>query len=775
MRAACLGVVIFAILAAPSSAPAKTYRFDMGTEQSELRTGFTRVTPASKYTKKLGYGWGSTDALEAQAKHYGAQWQRDEHRGTDEPPPIYTNELTCDAVYSKRPGTFLVDLPPGDYEVYVLSGCSAPSPQFYHSFEIAVGQNRASVKIPGPYIFERRVLKATVKQLPLAVEFLPTTDWVVAGVIVYPVAEAAAVRAELLDPLEREIDFLPPEVARRWRQTPPVEATPPPALRQTDRGRGYAVFARHWSEPIYPDTVPRTGELDPKLEAFAAWGQYESVTFTVLPLRDLSGVIVKAGELRLGQAIIPARNVDVRSVRYMQVRPNYAKFFSYHIAPDVLEHRESLALRRGCNQTWWITVKVPDDAVAGVYEGALTFRPADAAPVEVPLRLRVLPIRLRKNTDYIYGMFYRDPLGMWEPKGSVAENEYFVRKAELERQDMADHGMNTHVSTVSGLARDPQGRWTIDGADTERRIFLDRRFGLADKPLVVSLPVEEWYIKLVDKRGLGNHLRLVPADVPQSFFDNITRMVETTEQERRLRGWPEFLYYPVDEPELAANPVRFTRDVLKAIRRVPGVRTFVTADPSEEQFAPLWPYVDVWCCQPFVFDCEKIHRLSREKHIEFWCYPNHISGENDHTPVRGARMTWGFGFWRSGFKAVIPWIYQWTVGNPWNYLDGDIMDFMIRSTPDGEPIPVALWEAYRAGIDDGRYLYTLEQLVAEGKQKGGRAALSASEGERELKRVWDAIAVQPIYQYKGLWSGAEFDAYRWRLAAKILELQEALK
>jgi hypothetical protein len=184
--------------------------------------------------------------------------------------------------------------------------------------------------------------------------------------------------------------------------------------------------------------------------------------------------------------------------------------------------------------------------------------------------------------------------------------------------------------------------------------------------------------------------------------------------------------------------------------------------------------VDVWCCQPFVFGQEKIQQLSRAKHIEFWCYPNHISGENDHTPVRGARMTWGFGFWKSGFKTLIPWIYQASVGNPWNYLDGSAMDFMNRSTPEGQPIPVALWEAFREGIDDGRYVYSLAQRIEEAKRKGGKAAELARQAEQDLKYVWEAIEVQEKYKYDRLWAGADFDAYRWLLAARICELQEAL-
>jgi len=304
---------------------------------------------------------------------------------------------------------------------------------------------------------------------------------------------------------------------------------------------------------------------------------------------------------------------------------------------------------------------------------------------------------------------------------------------------------------------------------------MDRKYGLAGKPMAVEFPVSWWYSVLINKHGMGNHMRLVTSEVPQSFFDEVTKMVEAIEREKKNYHWPEFLYYPIDEPSGHAAAVQFMVNVMKAIKRVPGVRTYVTADPSEDSFNPMWPYVDVWCCQPFVFGYEKIRRLSREKHVEFWCYPNHISGENDHTPVKGARMTWGFGFWKSGFRTLIPWIYQADIGDPWNYLDGSSMDFGVRSTPDGEPIPVALWEAFREGIDDGRYLYTLQQLVIEGKQRGGGAAVLAGAAEKELKFVWDSIVPQEKYQYDDLWNGLDFDAYRWLLARKILDLQEALK
>jgi len=764
--------------------------FDMGTAGSELRPGFTRITAKSVYSKEKGYGWKSAEGLQEHHKHYSREWTYNESRGREQPPPIYTNEITCDCIWSTKANTFLIDVPPGRYGVRLWCGRSAGSAREYHVFDVSIGganeEARSTLKIPGPYRFEMPHLTTKVREGQLAIELTPQTDWLVAGVVVVPLrfgfgqdafgppGEMAREHLELLSALDREIGFLPPEEAEKWKETEHVDDRPMPELSKTDRERGYALFARHWSEVIYPNTVPRPEELNPELETFATLGEYEPLTLTVLPL-DLDIATLSASELRSDDAVIPAANVDIRRVQYMFVRPNYSTFYRYHVAPDVLEHCESVFLAKGCCQRFWITIKVPEDARPGVYTGKLTLDVKYGEPADVPIRLRVLPVRLKTNPEHIYGMYYRDPLSNVHESNTAEANDYFRRKAEWERQDMVAHGMNSHISHVSGLERDEQGNWTMDGEETERRIALDRKYGLADKPLVVSFPVGWWYSKLVEERGPGSHLRLVRADVPQSFFDEVTKMVEAIEREKKKYDWPEFLYYPIDEPSTREESVRFMVGVLKAIKRVPGVRTYVTADPSHDQFAPMWPYVDVWCCQPFVFGYEKIRELTGEKSIEFWCYPNHISGENDHTPVRGARMTWGFGFWKSGFRTLMPWIYQASIGDPWNYLDGTSMDFFNRSTPEGEPIPVTLWEAYREGIDDGRYIFTLEQLIAESEKRGGRAAQLAAEANRELRLLWNSIEVREKYKYDDLWSGADFDAYRWMLASKILALQEILQ
>ena len=136
-------------------------------------------------------------------------------------------------------------------------------------------------------------------------------------------------------------------------------------------------------------------------------------------------------------------------------------------------------------------------------------------------------------------------------------------------------------------------------------------------------------------------------------------------------------------------------------------------------------------------------------------------------------MTYGFGFWRSGFRALTPWICQAVIGDQWNYLDGPVMDFFNRTDDDASPIPVALWEAYREGIDDGRYVTTLERWIESAHERGLEDLVKEAEADRQLVR--DSIRVLPKYKYDDLWDPATFDVLRWVLANQILTLKAALE
>ncbi len=504
-------LLALATLAAPK-AEATILRFDMGTEQSELRSGFSRVTPATLYRKDLGYGWRSPEGLKAHYQHY-ADWQYSESRGVKQPPPIYTNEITCDSIHSQRENAFLVDLPPGQYTVYVLWAQRRP--------RAGLLRVRRLGGVGSPHREDPRSLDLRAAAAHRLGEKRPAGDRVCPqnrmgrGGDSDRTGRRPRALAEILRPLEQEIYFLPPTWPRSGRKpSTSTTASRPSGARRTSGG----------ATRSSPGTGPRSsiptrcrGQRSsiPNSRPSPRWANTSRSRSPCCRCRTCAGRRVTRRRPAVSGRTIPAANVDVRSVRYMRVRPNYSMFYSYHVAPDVLEHRESVDIAPGQNQRFWITVHVPEDAAAGVYEGKLTFEPAEGPAAEVPLRIRVLPIRLRKNPEHIYGMYYHDPLEPRRPKQQRRGQRLLPAQG---RVGAARHGRARHELAHLGGQRprrdDARADWTMDGEETERRIALDRKYGLADRPLVVSFPVESWYSRLVDKRGLGSHLRLVRPDVP---------------------------------------------------------------------------------------------------------------------------------------------------------------------------------------------------------------------------------------------------------------------
>lgn len=768
-------ILTTAALMIATSAWSATWFFDMGTADSKVWDGATQVTSVTLYSAHAGYGWESLDGVSDQVKVWEKMGAR---RGSPAPPDMWSNAITEDTVIGTQYSRFLVDLPDGEYNVYLLAGTSDRNRYQYWDFDVALPGATETVQAAGAFQYTPLRMRATVTGGQLAMGLTPRSKWLVSCLIIYDDADAEQVKSDIIEPLEEWTFFLPPAVQEEMTLQPMPDLGDEPPLTEADVDRGFMVFHRPWSEVIYPNTRPRPEELNPELRIFASPGEYEPLTVCVYLLRDAEGIEVTAADL----GPISADSVDIRHVRYMRARPNYTVQRAYRIVPDALEPMymfrdrarynpaAPVGLTAGTTHRFWLTVQVPEDAQPGIHEGSITVS-VNGNEMTVPVKLRILPIELRQDPDKIFGIYYHDPLDYAPRTKDEASSEYFLRSAALEREDMVAHGTRNVVTGAWMAAANDDGEFAPDWTLLAQKMEWAKRYGFTP-PYAVSINTGGVYRKYMDGKSYGSHA--ADAEIPPpEFATEITAMVKVIEAERISRGWPTFLYYPVDEPGTHPKSVEFMRIVLKAIRDA-DAPTYITADPTHEQFAPLMPFVNVWCCQPFTPDRETVLADMAARDVQYWCYPNHIAGENDHTPVTGARMTYGFGFWRSGFVTLIPWIYSATIGDPFNYLTSSAMDFMNRHEPDGAPMPVALWEAYREGYDDYRYVYTLSALIEQANAGGAPAKRAAAEAQRTLDFVWESIDVQEKYKYSGLWPTADFDVYRWIIAEQIMKLEEAM-
>jgi len=137
----------------------------------------------------------------------------------------------------------------------------------------------------------------------------------------------------------------------------------------------------------------------------AAHNEAEAAQLVVRPTVPLRGFTVRAGALTgPGGAVIPAKNVEVLKVRYVNVTRPTDKSSEPGLWPDPLPPlRDPIKLEAGKNQPFWIRVKVPRQVPAGIYTGSVHLA-AQNYSADVKLRFEVydfvLPDRMTCTTAF---------------------------------------------------------------------------------------------------------------------------------------------------------------------------------------------------------------------------------------------------------------------------------------------------------------------------------------------------------------------------------------
>lgn len=502
----------------------------------------------------------------------------------------------------------------------------------------------------------------------------------------------------------------------------------------------YTIFSRNYLNNIVEDTIFSSSEAITSLTVSAAKGEKEPAQFVVQSPVELKDVQVRVSDLIKGAEKIPKENIDIRIVRVMTKRKLYtldpSNVNNLERVPEILDHNKPVTFIG--NKQWWLVVKVPENISAGLYQGTIMIVPANAQAKALSFSVKVYPFSLEPPpANKTPGIFYATQCTFQyqgQTVSTCSTTEAIVNHVRKDLEVIKDAGLKGIVVSDA-----PMYRWT----NGQMNIYYNSLIRIMD--LLASLGFQE----KIPYYGISRVPTLINEANPeltQEEKDAIyVRTVQEIEQLRASRNWPEFLYYPVDEPGYMPGNTGY--DLLAKyhgliIQVNPNLMIFVTNSQNHmrgDYLTRVLPHVDV----PVIGRCTETGHYadvlnfcaSRSAGKECWQYQNmNRTGDG----VEQSRLSFGYFFYRSPFTHQYPWTFEYINGDPFDDLDTGISDWTyVYPDPDNnwDPnLPAIKLEGVREGIDDLRYIATLVKAISRAP---ANLATTKAEASRFLQTIKD--------------------------------------
>ncbi|RJP30160.1 MAG: DUF4091 domain-containing protein [Candidatus Omnitrophota bacterium] len=521
-----------------------------------------------------------------------------------------------------------------------------------------------------------------------------------------------------------------------------------------------------WCPAMYKvsQSRPAPGRGKGTVHISAAKGEFEPAQVIIRPEQALTNVWVDVEALQgPGQSRIGTENISVKQVEYVEINNPSDGIGCLGFWPDPLPPLETpIDLDAERNYPFWITVRVPRDAAAGIYKGILQLR-ADQWSCVAPLSVEVFDFAIPEKPS-LRSAFGFSP-GVVRRYHHLQTDEEYEQVIDAYLQNFRDHRISPYNPTMlhpiqSELKTGEDGKqhfeFNFENFDRAGNRYFDE-FGFTS----LSLP-------LIGMGGGTFHSRQKGriGDFEQGSDEHeqlFHEYASTIEGHLREKGWLDkaFVYW-FDEPD--PKDYEFVREGMDLIHRnAPGLKRFLTEQPEEELFGS----VDIWC--PILDQADpELCQPRQEKGEEIWWYV--CTGPKqpypglfiDHHAVEMRAWIWmthWYGYqgclvWQSNYwtsdlayprpDTQDPWwdpmSYVTGYGRPvgfkgfWGNGDGRFI-YPPRAWADGEkrlcgPVDSFRWEMLREGMEDYEYFQLLKKLVESGELK-----------RSQLKRAEELLAI----------------------------------
>ena len=519
-----------------------------------------------------------------------------------------------------------------------------------------------------------------------------------------------------------------------------------------------------------PDCFPEVpGEVGGELRLSGCRDEYESASFAVYAHEELQNLRLEIGDLRTGDHILANAHFDPYVVKCWYQAGRAVMFHDgvKRLVPELLLKDDALVKVDFENQTnavrttvadgatkdlrasgmdpqfleelrpmdastlqavtisaqtlkqFWLTLHIPVDAVAGKYRGSLYLSAEGVAPVEVPLEVTVHAFELAQP-KMIYSIYYQgklDPKN--QPNGTIAAHYKSEEQYLVELRDMIAHGV-----------RYPNLWQTYASGFVPRALQLRKEAGLPSDRLFINSP----------------------PGAPASAAGTVQRW-------RKLAadfGYQDIYLYGLDEA--SGNRLRIQKPSWDNVQKAGG-RMYASAW-KEDPFEVMGSLLDVlvWSGGLQPEKAKRWHSVGSK----IFSYSNPQVGVEEPLFYR---YNFGLALWKAGYDGAMDFAYQHAYGHIWNDFDSERFRDHCFTYPTVHGVVGTLqWEGFREGVDDVRYITTLEQVLE---------TAGDTETAVEARQWLDALRRQNAQQ-QGSWKAqslpADLDQIRAWVASWIKQL-----
>jgi len=509
---------------------------------------------------------------------------------------------------------------------------------------------------------------------------------------------------------------------------------------------------------------PLPGRLLTGFQISACPGEYEPVSLAMHAPERVQEATLQMGTMkrRGGGGQIDAGDWDIRLVKvWWQDGDGIGDLKSPRLVPELLLHDDAFVARDDARrrnvladaaaprdaaalrpvdvpadgvQQWWLTVRVPETAPAGSYEGKLTLRWAGGR-LAIPLRIEVHPFTLAEPA-LDYACFYR---GRISAEGGIGSDWKTAAHYEAEMRDLLAHGIDR--PTIYTATRIDPVTGERDFRELQQVLEIRRRVGMTRGP-IPYLGHAALFHEYLQASDTGDYER------QRALIEQMKRTVTEITAWLMAHGYPEFAFYAKDEgnAEVLATEI----PMLDAVRDAGG-KTSVACYVGFTKAVADRLNVAILCRTG---DPTADIKQQRAAGNRTWAYAGPQFGEEKPETYR---RRYGLALWKEGYDGACNYAYQHAYGNIYDDADSSTYrdHVMAYPTVDGV-VPTLQWEGWREGVDDVRYLSTLLQAI--------RTAGTRTPGH---PRLGDARTFVERLDPSG-----DLDALRREMARLIIALRE---